>query len=125
MDKDFNRTFTKCPCCESDNRFFEQLGQELKERGLARDEWHFHYDVKEGVVVDQKKEAAIPIGSEVPTFGIITDVCMDCGCIYAIDLRRGNIKKPAPIAAPPNRAQRRRVGSDEQGPGLINPFSTS
>ncbi|KKL45769.1 hypothetical protein LCGC14_2352280, partial [marine sediment metagenome] len=32
MNKDFNRTFDKCPCCESTNRFFEQLGQELIDR---------------------------------------------------------------------------------------------
>ena len=118
MNKDFNRTFSKCPCCESELRFCEQLGLEMKERGLAREEWNFHYDVKEGVVIDQQKEVAIPIGSEVPSFGFITDICMDCGCIYVVDLRRGNVKKPPPLTVP-NRAQRRRDQRD--GPGLILP----
>ncbi len=122
MDNDFNRTFTKCPCCGSDSRFFEQLGNELKERGIARDEWGFHLQMGEGVVADNVKEPAVPIGSEFPTYGFITEVCMDCGCVYAIDLRRGNIKKPAPVAAPPNRAMRRRTDKgQEQGP----PFSLS
>ncbi len=123
MNKDFHRTFTKCPCCGSEDRFLEQLGNELKERGLAREEWNFHMDVKEGVVIDQTKEASIPIGSEVPVFGFITDICMDCGCMYAVDLTRKDIKKPAPPPITlPNRAQRRR---DTRDGGLINPFSTS
>jgi len=122
MDKDFSRHFTKCPCCGSENRFLEQLGDELKERGLAREDWAFHLDVREGVVVDQAKEAAIPIGSEVPGYGFITDICMDCGCIYAIQIERRDIKKslrPSPIVSP-NRAQRRRNAREGGGQ---NPFS--
>lgn len=122
MDKDFHRTFTKCPCCGSENRFFEQLGQELKDRGLGREEWNFHLDVKQGIVVDQQKAATIPIGSEIPGYGIMTDVCMDCGCVYAVDLTRADAKKSI-APAPPlvlNRAERRR---DSREGGL--PFSTS
>jgi len=123
MDKDFHRTFTKCPCCGSEDRFLEQLGNELKDRGLARDEWNFHLDVKQGIVLDQTKEAAIPIGSEVPEYGLITDICIDCGCVYAIDLTRNDVKKSiAPVPPIPSRAQRRR---DARDGGLINPFSTS
>ena len=102
----------------------EQLGDELKARGLAREEWNFHLDVKHGVVVDQTKEAAIPIGSEIPGYGLMTDICMDCGCIYAIDITRNDLKKsiaPTPTI-PPNRAQRRRDARDMPP---INPFSKS
>ena len=123
MDKDFHKEFTKCPCCGSEDRFLEQLGNELKDRGLAREEWNMHYDIRQGVVLDQTKEAAIPIGSEVPGYGIMTDICMDCGCIYAIDLTRSDVKKsiaPLPPMMPPNRAQRRR---DHRDGGL--PFSLS
>ena len=123
MDKDFHRTFTKCPCCGSEDRFLEQLGNEMKDRGLAREEWSFHLDVRQGAVVDPAKEAAIPIGSEVPGYGIITDVCMECGCIYAVDLTRNDVKKsivPQQMI-PPNRAMRRRDIRD--GKGL--PFSLS
>ena len=123
MDKDFSRQFTKCPCCGSEDRFFEQLGNELKERGLAREEWGMYLDVKQGVVVDQTKEAAIPIGSELPGYGFKTDICMECGCVYAIDLTRMDVKKtitPTPMM-PPNRAQRRR---DDRDKGPL-PFSLS
>jgi len=124
VDKDFSRQFTKCPQCGSEERFLEQLGQELKERGLARPEWSFHMDVREGLVIDQTKEAAIPIGSEVPSYGFKTDICMDCGCMYAVDITRGDIKKPPPptqIIAPQNRAQRRRDSREGGQP----PFSLS
>ena len=123
MDKEFNRTFDKCPCCDSTSRFFEELGKELKERKLAGDDWNYRYESRSGPVFDQTKEPAYPIGTEIPTFGIITDVCMDCGCMYAVDLRRGNVKKPAPIAAPPNRALRRRIEKEQGGGGLIIPGS--
>jgi len=142
MDKDFHRTFTKCPLCalreelaeilgkpelklgSGEDRFLEQLGNTLKERGLAREEWNFHMDVKSGVVLDQQKAASIPIGSEVPRYGFMTDICMDCGCMYAVDLTRNDAKAslaPAPTL-PPNRAQRRR---DARGDGLVNPFGSS
>ena len=114
MDKDFSRQFDKCPCCGSEDRFLEQLGNELKERGLARDEWNFHMDVKQGVVIDPAKEAAIPIGSEMPSYGFQTDICMDCGCLYAVDITRSDVKKSIapPQIIPPNRVQRRR---DDRG----------
>ena len=123
MEKDFHREFTKCPCCGSEDRFLEQLGNEMKERGLAREEWHMCLDVKEGPVVDQTKEAAIPIGSEVPGYGYMTDICMDCGCIYATALKRIDVKKGIAPAQQiqPNRAQRRR---DARG-GIFSPFSPS
>ena len=118
MNEDFSRQFTKCPCCGSERRFLEQLGEEIRARGLTREEWKFHMDVREGVVIDKVKEASILIGAEVPTFAFMTDICSECGCIYATDITRGNVRKPAPQI--PNRAQRRR---DAREGG--NPFSLS
>ena len=119
MDKDFHREFTKCPQCGSEDRFFEQLANEVKERGLAREEWTMHLQMETGVAVDKSREASIPIGSELPGFGIRTDVCMDCGCIYAIDLTRMDAKKSLPPVQiiPP--------GVSQKGRPVINPFSRS
>lgn len=140
MEHEFEKKFPKCPVCkfreeiaeilgkpelalsDGKNAFCGQMGEEMKERGLARPEWNFHLDLTKGIVVDRNKESSIPIGSKVPAYGIATDICLDCGCIYATNLIRNNEKKPAPILAPPNRAQRRR---EEKGPGLIGPFSPS
>jgi len=54
----------------------------------------------------------------------MTDICMDCGCVYAINLTRLEAKKSIaslPPPGPPNRAQRRR----NDRAGLIGPFSSS
>ncbi len=115
MDKDFTRQFDQCPNCGSTDRFLEQLGKEIKERGLAREEWGMFLDVKQGIVIDQAKEAAIPIGSSLPGFDYKTDICMDCGSIYAVSIARIEVKKsiaPNP-QIPPNRAERRRDLRDQ------------
>jgi len=125
MDKNFSKQFTKCPCCGSESRFLEEMAKELKERGLAREEWSFHYDIRQGAVVDRAKEASMPIGSEVPGFGITTEICVNCGCVYAIDITRIDKKKtvvPSP-QMPPNRAARRRL--EKEGGGFFNNPATS
>ena len=88
MDKDFHKTFDSCPNCDSTLRFCEELGKELKDRGLARAEWNMRYDSRQGIVADQNRTILIPIGSHLPGFSIVTDVCMDCGTMYAVELRR-------------------------------------
>ena len=123
MEHEFEKKFDKCPCCGSGARFFEQMADEMKERKLAREEWNFHLDMKDGLIIDQKRAGAIPVGAEVPQYGFATDICLDCGCVYATDLIRSNSKKPAAIATPMpplNRAQRRR---GDAPPGLILPHS--
>ena len=73
MDKDFNRTFDTCPNCGSDLRFLEQLGLEIKERGLAREDFRQCYEAKQGVVIDQSKAILLPIGAKLPGYAITTD----------------------------------------------------
>ena len=119
MEKDFHREFTKCPQCGSEDRFFEQLANEAKKKGLARDEWNFHLQMQEGIVVDPAKAEGALIGSEAPGFGIMTDICMDCGCIYAVDLTRIDKKKSLSPAQPIP------PGTSQKGRPLINPFSNS
>ena len=98
MEKHFHKEFKQCPCCGCEDRFFEQLAQTLKDRGLARKEWHFHKEMKQGVVMDQTKVDAIPIGSEIPGYGFKTDICMNCGCVYATDLTRNDAKKSVDVS---------------------------
>lgn len=114
MEKNFSKEY-QCPVCAlkawiikamkltvplpDDTPFFGELAQELKDRGIARPEWVFCLDVKQGVAVDPAKEQSIPIGSEMPAYYYETDACMECGCIYAKKLVRGSAKKgiqPAP-----------------------------
>jgi len=116
------KRIAKCPCCGSEDRLFEGLADSLKERGIAREEWSISWDVRQGVVVDKEKEANIPIGSEVPGFLVKTDICTNCGCIYAIEMRTDPVKKtivPGPPPGLPNRAERRRLHLPH---GSNNPF---
>ena len=88
MDKNFRRTFSICPVCGGTHRFCEELGQELKDRGLARPEWNMRFDSRQGMVIDPSKAILMPVGISLPGFSIVTDICMDCGAIYAVELSR-------------------------------------
>ncbi len=88
-----NKTFLDCPNCGSTSRFLQTLGDKVRERGITRPEWSMFFDVREGVVSDQTRDAMIPIGSEMPTFLIYTDICLDCGTIYAVHIEEGTAKK--------------------------------
>lgn len=108
------RKFEACPVCklreelaeilgkpelklgDGKGRFFESLEQELKDLGFARGEWIFRFQNPSGVVVDNAKEASIPIGAEVPGFEVETDICPDCGMVYAVKLVSGGAKKALP-----------------------------
>lgn len=93
MKKDFSAEFKKCPACGSDKRFFEELATELKLRGIARPEWNFSLDGKTGVLADVAKIQSIPIGAELPGYDYATDICMECGLIYATRIRRFSAKR--------------------------------
>ena len=87
------KQFDQCPSCGSKRRFLESLAKELKDAGYARKEWKFGLDFRQGVVVDQTKEAIIPIGTQVPSYQITTDICLDCGTVYAVDIKSGKVTK--------------------------------
>ena len=119
------REFAKCPQCGSENRMFEQMGEELKERGLAVDDMHFYYDMRNNMLANQDIMAKLPIGGKVPAFAVATDICLVCGCIYAVRLERTNAKKGlAPVHLITNREQRRAGMKDGFGfklPPIGNP----
>ena len=109
MEPNFEAKFGTCPNCGSKERFLEQLGEEAKAKGFARPEWRMMYENRSGAAIDQAKANSIPIGSSVPGFDIEVDICMNCGTMYAIKLKRLTIavKAPSPQPIVPNRAIRR------------------
>lgn len=90
---EINKQFNQCPNCGSSNRLLESLAEELKDKGYARKHWKLGLDFRQGAVVDQSKEATIPIGGKVPSYQITTDVCVDCGTVYAVDIKTGEVTK--------------------------------
>ena len=83
MEVDVSREFKHCPNCGSDRRFFERLGKQLKDLGYARPEWEFCLDLKGGPVCDDKMISKIPYGAELPGYAFKTDICENCGTVYA------------------------------------------
>ena len=95
MDKQFHKKFGTCPGTKQDGtpcggtqRFMEELGKELKAMHLARSGWNPRFDVKTGVPMDKGWQGIPPVGAVLPGFEIMTDICMDCGTLYAIEIRR-------------------------------------
>ena len=113
-DTGFSKEFLECPACHSTKRFFETMTKELKERGLAGEDFNFRLDAKRGVVADPKRQASILIGTSLPAFEFATDICENCGTIYVVKLQRLTAHQTlTPVdRLPPNRADRRRF---EQG----------
>lgn len=94
--------FDQCPNCSSTKRFAESVCNELRERGLTSPDFRYYYQATSGVVLDKSKEKSIPIGSELPVIIIYTDICMDCGTIYAVRLQRDTVKKHIVQPMPPS-----------------------
>ena len=100
------KAFDQCPNCGSKAQFCKDLGDELKDKGLARESFLFRYEQRQGVVMDQERTVLMPIGIKIPGFSIDMDICSDCGTFYATQLVRLEARTEA--APPqPNRAQRR------------------
>jgi len=94
------KRFDKCPACGSKNRYLEGMANQLKVRGIARKEWTFCKETKTGAVLDEATASKIPIGSKVPAYSFDTDICSECGCIYALKLAWGTATIQPNIAKP-------------------------
>lgn len=102
MEPGFKKSFDKCPNCGSPDRFCEQLAQEMKDRGLARQEWSLFLTKGTGPVIDRNRAILMPVGVKIPAYIYATDVCMDCGTQYAIFLERGETQITAQEEPPPD-----------------------
>ena len=103
MEKQWTKEFNQCPSCGSVERFCKNIATELRERGLARENFNFYYDERTGGAIDQAKANMLIIGSTIPGFHICVDICEDCGTMYVVKLERVEARtSPAPNRkAPP------------------------
>lgn len=107
-EKKFSRKFNRCPVCALREElakifkkpelilndsgsvgFCEYLTEVAKQMGLATPTWRLYMDRRDGAVLDPNKAVLMPIGGKVPAYHIATDICMDCGTIYAVELAEG------------------------------------
>jgi hypothetical protein len=70
-----------CPVCKSKRRFFEQLASDAKLYGVALANFAMGLNSIQGPCADKRVQPKP--GSKVPMFQVITDICLDCGCVYA------------------------------------------
>ena len=85
--------FKDCPNCGSNRRLCESLVKELKEKGFADPNFVYHLTVHRGIVIDKRHEKEIPFGTELDEVNVTTDVCMDCGTIYATLIGTNKVRK--------------------------------
>jgi len=102
METTWIKEFTQSQNCGSTERFCRNMAKELRERGLAREEWNFYFDDRMGAAIDPSKAPMLIIGTSIPGYHICTDICEDCGTIYAVKLERVPAKTtPGPSQGPP------------------------
>ena len=96
IDKNLSKEFPKCPCCKAESALVHNIGKEMKDQHLAREDWTPCMDVKQGIVLDQNYKVLLPVGKIVNAGYVIqTDVCTECGCVWAVKVQRA----PARISA--------------------------
>lgn len=110
MDKNFIKEFSNCPVCAnkwfglwlwwrkllktlspsrgSGGRFFETITNELKAEGRVPQDWNMYWDVRTDAVFPPKKLPLLPMGTVVPAFRGVSDICQECGTIWAVRLQR-------------------------------------
>ena len=83
-----------CPCCNSTERFFENLLREMKKNAFLPDNIaHFDFQVREGVPLPSQKINTAPGGTVFLFFRAIWDICSKCGCMYSILTIEAAVKK--------------------------------
>ncbi len=94
--------FNKCPACKSSNRVFEGQTILLREKGLATPDINFYYQGGRFLICNQRIQEKQVIGSKLPIIEVKTDICADCGLVYAVEVIIGEATKGiAPQKMPP------------------------
>lgn len=87
------KRFEWCPVCGSTERYAESLANEVKARGWMDRDLEFFYESVMKVVEQPDKSEGMPIGSKLPIMFVHEDICLGCGCRYAVKLERGDVMK--------------------------------
>ena len=85
--------YPKCPACGSKKRHFEAISEKAIKMGTAPEGSPMPYNFDERTVVHPSKEARLELGSEAPKIQVATDICEDCGCVYATMVVTGKATK--------------------------------
>ena len=93
--------FDACPVCGSTDRFAGGVAEKQREKGLVGKGLKFGIYQMAGPIIDPNKITQVLVGTKVPTVSALLDVCMKCGCLYAVRLERGEATLRGTLAPPP------------------------
>lgn len=88
-------TFDKCPNCGSERRLMEELVKEQREQGKIQENTKPCLQMLSSIAAPPQALIAGLVGALHPVGIAITDACMDCGTVYAVQLLRGEAGQPA------------------------------
>ncbi len=94
----YPKIYNCCPVCRSKLRFFEELSAEAKVNGAALANFQMSLNVAEGACADKRIANNLKPGTPVATFMVKTDVCLNCGCVYAVFVNKRVAKVSLPTA---------------------------
>lgn len=77
-------TYPHCPACRSKKRHFEKMCEKAVKAGTGKPGVDAPFQQFTRNFVDRSLEPTLPVGTEVPSIQLKTDICMDCGCVYAV-----------------------------------------
>ena len=94
-DKEGNTKYqyVKCPACGSKKRHYEKVSEKAAEADLAKPGFLVPFNYDSRVVAEKMKLDIAPIGTGAPSITTATEVCMDCGCVYAVMVITGKAEK--------------------------------
>ena len=92
--------FNNCPVCGSTEKLAESAANYMKEKGWASEGFHFCIQFVGGMPIDKPLENKIPMGSVIPEIAAFTDICLNCGNVYATRIVRGAKQKAPTIITP-------------------------
>lgn len=87
--------------CGSTRRFAGEVTKEQREKGAIGEGLRYGLYQIGGPILDPRKVNQMLLETMVPVTLALLDVCMDCGCVYAIRLERQEIPLGDIIKSPP------------------------
>jgi len=86
---DYPKRFIQCPCCGSTEKIIEtETNQEIEKGHIAKGK-HIPVLVTEARVYDAQDNRLLVSRRRVPVMMGFYDVCCNCGCLYCVEMQKG------------------------------------
>lgn len=95
---ELSKEFNECPNCKGRNFLYKAVANKLIAEGTAEKDFKAFLQAMQSPIVDKRHKPII--GDNVPVVELMTDVCLDCGTVFArsIKIQKATIKPNITIA---------------------------